>query len=135
MLDLLIHGGLVIDGTGSPGFHAAIGVENERVRVLRGETAGIETRRAIDATGHVVCPGFIDMHAHSGLVILAEPHHAPKVHQGVTTEVNGTTWVPSERSMAGSVTLAPASANAARIVPARRYFGSFIITSAPASRS
>ena len=36
-----------------------------------------------------MCPGFIDMHAHSGLVILAEPRHEPKVRQGVTTEVIG----------------------------------------------
>jgi N-acyl-D-amino-acid deacylase len=58
MLDLLIRGGLIIDGTGNPRFHAAIAVENERVRVLRGETDGIEARRTIDATGRVVCPGF-----------------------------------------------------------------------------
>ncbi len=47
-------------------------------------------------------------------------------------------WPSSARSLSLAVTtatLAPASANAARIVPARRYFGSFIITSAPASRS
>ena len=51
----------------------------------------------IDAKGHVVCPGFIDMHAHSGLVMLAEPHHEPKVRQGVTTEligVDGNSYAP-----------------------------------------
>jgi len=45
--------------------------------------------RTIDATGHVVAPGFIDLHSHGGLVILAEPRHEPKVRQGVTTEVIG----------------------------------------------
>jgi N-acyl-D-amino-acid deacylase len=89
MLDLLITGGLVIDGTGNPGFYAAVGVEGERVRVLRGDLAGVEAARRIDASGRIVCPGFIDMHAHSGLVILAEPMHEPKVRQGVTTEVIG----------------------------------------------
>ena len=49
----------------------------------------MEAHRTLDATGRVVCPGFIDMHAHSGLVILAEPRHEPKVRQGVTTEVIG----------------------------------------------
>ena len=39
--------------------------------------------------GHVVAPGFIDVHSHSGLMILAEPRHEPKVRQGVTTEVIG----------------------------------------------
>ena len=45
--------------------------------------------RRIDAHGHVVAPGFIDLHSHGGLTILAEPRHEPKVRQGVTTEVIG----------------------------------------------
>lgn len=97
MLDLLIRGGLVIDGTGNPGFYAAVGVENERVVVLRGDVSRMQAARVIDAADHVVCPGFIDMHAHSGLVILAEPRHEPKVHQGVTTEligVDGCSYAP-----------------------------------------
>ncbi len=89
MLDLLIIGGLIIDGSGNPGFHGAVGVEGERVHVLRGDLGGVGASRVIDARGRIVCPGFIDMHAHSGLVILAEPHHEPKVRQGVTTEVIG----------------------------------------------
>ena len=89
MLDVLIRGGLVIDGTGNPGFYAGIGIEGERVRVLRGSLDGVAAARTVDATGRVVCPGFIDMHAHSGLVLLAEARHEPKVRQGVTTEVIG----------------------------------------------
>jgi N-acyl-D-amino-acid deacylase len=97
MVDLLIHGGLVVDGTGNPGFYGDIAVEGERVHVLRGDTLAIEAGRRIDAAGHVVCPGFIDMHAHSGLVILAEPEHEAKVRQGVTTEligVDGNSYAP-----------------------------------------
>jgi N-acyl-D-amino-acid deacylase len=89
MLDLLIKNGLVIDGSGNPGFYGAVGVESDRVRIFRGDLASVEAGRIIDATGCVVCPGFIDFHAHSGLVLLAEPHHDPKVRQGVTTEVIG----------------------------------------------
>ena len=92
-----IRGGLVIDGTGNPGFYGAVGVEDERVRILRGDLAGVEAARVIDATGRVVCPGFIDMHAHSGLVILAEPQHEPKVRQGITTEligIDGNSYAP-----------------------------------------
>lgn len=89
MLDLLVRGGLIVDGSGNPGFYGAVGVDGERVVILRGGLAGVEARRVIDATARVVCPGFIDMHAHSGLVILAEPRHEPKVRQGVTTEVIG----------------------------------------------
>src|SRR5262250_1106977 len=97
MLDLLIRGGLIIDGSGNPGFYGAVAVEDERVRILRGDTAGIEAGRVIVATGRVVCPGFIDMHAHSGLVILAEPQHEPKVRQGITTEligIDGNSYAP-----------------------------------------
>jgi N-acyl-D-amino-acid deacylase len=97
MLDLLIRDGLIIDGTGNPGFYGAVGVEGERVRILRGDLAGVEAARVIDATGKIVCPGFIDMHAHSGLVMLAEPRHEPKVLQGVTTEligVDGNSYAP-----------------------------------------
>ena len=97
MLDVLVRDGLIIDGTGNPGFYGAVGVEGERVRILRGDLAGIEAARVIEARGHIVCPGFIDMHAHSGLVILAEPHHQPKVRQGVTTEligVDGNSYAP-----------------------------------------
>jgi N-acyl-D-amino-acid deacylase len=97
MLDLLVRNGMIIDGTGNPGFYGAVGVEGERVRILRGDLAGIEAARVIDAQGYIVCPGFIDMHAHSGLVMLAEPHHEPKVRQGVTTEligVDGNSYAP-----------------------------------------
>ena len=97
MLDLLIKNGLVVDGTGNPGFYAAVGVQGETVSILRGDSANADAGRVIDATGRVVCPGFIDMHAHTGLVILAEPEHHPKVRQGITTElvgVDGNSYAP-----------------------------------------
>ena len=97
MLDLLISNGLIIDGTGSPGYYGAVGVQGDMVRILRGDISPVEAARTIDAAGHVVCPGFIDVHAHSGLVILSEPQHEPKVRQGVTTEligVDGNSYAP-----------------------------------------
>ncbi|HZA24482.1 MAG TPA: amidohydrolase family protein, partial [Dehalococcoidia bacterium] len=89
MLDLLIKNGQVIDGSGSPGFYSSVLVENERVAIHRGDASHLEAARVIDATGLVVCPGFIDLHSHAGLTILGEPHHDPKVRQGVTTELVG----------------------------------------------
>lgn len=97
MLDLLIKNGLIIDGTASPGYYAAVGVEGDTVRILRGDVSSMEAARVIDATDHVVSPGFIDMHSHAGLVILSEPHHEPKVRQGITTEligVDGNSYAP-----------------------------------------
>jgi len=89
MLDLLIRNGLVMDGTGGPGFYGAIGVQGDEVRILRGDVTHVESARTIDASRHVVCPGFIDVHSHGGLVILGEPRHEPKVRQGITTELIG----------------------------------------------
>ncbi len=88
MIDLLITNGLVIDGSGSPGFFAAVIVEGETVTVQRGDVSNLDATRTIDATGMVVCPGFIDLHSHAGLTIMGEPHHDPKVRQGVTTELS-----------------------------------------------
>ena len=97
MLDILIKNGLVIDGTGNPGYFAAVGVQDNEIRILRGDVSSVEAARTIDAADHVVSPGFIDMHSHAGLVILAEPRHEPKVRQGITTElvgVDGNSYAP-----------------------------------------
>ena len=97
MLDILIRDGLIIDGTGNPGYYGSVGVEGGTVRVFRGSAQELEAARTIDATGLTVCPGFIDMHAHSGLVLLSEPEHEPKVRQGITTEligVDGNSYAP-----------------------------------------
>ena len=96
--DLLIRGGTVVDGSGAEGFAADVAVVDGRVRILRGDEprpTGVGT--SIDASAKVVCPGFIDLHSHSGLWILAEPRHEPKVRQGVTTElvgVDGNAYAP-----------------------------------------
>src|SRR5262249_57700931 len=57
--------------------------------VALGDLASVQVARRIDAAGRVVCPGFIDMHAHSDLSLLVSPTGDSKVQQGITTEVNG----------------------------------------------
>ena len=89
MIDLKIENGQIIDGSGSPGFFGTVLVEGEELSIFRGDSSHIEAGRVIDAAGHVVCPGFVDLHSHAGLTILGEPHHDPKVRQGVTTELVG----------------------------------------------
>ena len=87
MLDLLISGGRVIDGAGNPWYEADVGVEDGLItEVGRVGESGATT---IDAHGLVVCPGFIDMHTHSDIQLLANPAHEAKVHQGVTLDVIG----------------------------------------------
>jgi N-acyl-D-amino-acid deacylase len=97
MYDLLIRGGTVYDGTGNAWFRAGVAVEGDTIRLVRGDTSAVPARRVIAADGKVVCPGFIDMHAHTGMVILREPRHEPKVRQGITTEligVDGNSYAP-----------------------------------------
>jgi N-acyl-D-amino-acid deacylase len=88
MLDLLIRGGRVIDGAGNPWFRADVGIAGDRIAAV-GRLADEPAARVIDAAGLFVCPGFVDMHTHSDLQLLANPAHEAKVHQGVTLEVLG----------------------------------------------
>src|SRR4051812_9214965 len=85
MNDLLIRGGAVVDGSGSPRFVADVTVQGGRITAV-GRDLGAAAR-VIDATGLVVAPGFIDIHTHADIALLARPEHLPKVMQGVTTEV------------------------------------------------
>jgi N-acyl-D-amino-acid deacylase len=89
-VDILISSGTIVDGTGAPGRAGSVVVEGDRLRLLPPDAdAPAPVGRRIDATGKVVAPGFIDLHSHGGLMILAEPRHEPKVRQGVTTEIVG----------------------------------------------
>src|SRR5262245_26046377 len=88
MLDVLIQGGTVIDGTGSPGRRADVAIARDRIEaidLLPGATAA----RVIDATGHAVAPGFIDMHSHADFVLPGLPTADSMVHQGFTMQVVG----------------------------------------------
>ena len=87
MYDLLIKGGTIIDGTGTPGFTGDVLVdEGKIVAVGRLSTAA---KRIIQADGLVVAPGFIDAHSHSDLKLFADPLAREKILQGITTEVLG----------------------------------------------
>ncbi|MEU0468052.1 D-aminoacylase [Amycolatopsis sp. NPDC006131] len=85
-MDLVLRGARIVDGTGAPLFRADVGVEHGRIADIG---PGLTGTRVIDADGLVLAPGFIDMHSHSDLQLLAAPDHLAKVSQGVTTEVLG----------------------------------------------
>ena len=61
MLDLLINNGLIVDGTGNPGFYGSVGVAGDTISIFRGGLADLEATRVIDAKIKVVCPSFIDV--------------------------------------------------------------------------
>jgi N-acyl-D-amino-acid deacylase len=87
--DLVIARGTVVDGTGTSGFVADVAIDGDRiVTVSREPIARSAARRVIDASGKIVSPGFIDLHAH--LEPLAEqPAAESHVRQGVTTALGG----------------------------------------------
>jgi len=88
MLDLVVHGGTVVDGTGGPRFRADVGIEDGRI-VAIGGLGDTEPARLLDATGLLVAPGFIDIHSHSDFTLLVDPRAQSQIFQGVTTELVG----------------------------------------------
>ena len=88
MLDVLITGGTVVDGSGKPGYPADVGIEGERIEAI-GNLSQASARRVVDATGLTVSPGFIDSHVHSDAMLLTDPQHAASLRQGITTEILG----------------------------------------------
>lgn len=86
--DLILRGGLVIDGSGTPGVPADVAVTDGRI-VQVGALGDARADRTIDATGRVVAPGFIDVHTHDDRIVIDAPDMLPKISQGVTTLVVG----------------------------------------------
>ena len=91
-VDVILVGGSVADGTGTPRYRADVAITGSTITRI-GDCADLvtdpTTTRTVDVAGLVVAPGFIDMHAHSDLQILLNPEHTAKISQGVTTEVLG----------------------------------------------
>jgi N-acyl-D-aspartate/D-glutamate deacylase len=86
-LDLIVRGGRVVDGTGSPARTADVGVVDGRIAEV-GRLDG-SAARVIDADGALVAPGFVDIHTHYDGQATWDSHLAPSSWHGVTTVVMG----------------------------------------------
>lgn len=105
MFDTLIVGGTIVDGTGNPRYKADVGITNGKITAI-GSLSGSQSKRTIDATQHVVSPGFIDMHTHSDVTLLDDPCGESKAYQGVTTEVTGNcSYSPFPSGIGGAAAL------------------------------
>ncbi|WP_327240143.1 D-aminoacylase [Streptomyces sp. NBC_01318] len=90
MLDHLIRGATVVDGTGAPSYVADLGIRDGRIAVIA--EPGTLTEEAVtseDATGLVLAPGFVDPHTHYDAQLFWDPYATPSMNHGVTTVAGG----------------------------------------------
>jgi N-acyl-D-amino-acid deacylase len=86
--DVVITNGRVIDGSGNPWFYGDLAIKGGKI-VKIGKIDSRSGKRMIDAKGMAVSPGFIDLHTHTDLPVLADGNVESKVRQGVTLDVIG----------------------------------------------
>ena len=87
-MDVIIRGGLIVDGTGREPFVGDVGLEGERIAQVAPQIAR-KAQREVDARGKVVIPGLIDPHVHEEWICLVDGTYELFLRQGVTTVVNG----------------------------------------------
>ena len=90
--DVVLRGGRVLDGTGSPDLRADVGIRGDRIAAV-GDLADATADRVVDVSGKFVVPGFIDMHSHADRGLVSDSLRARQAHnlvaQGITTVVVG----------------------------------------------
>lgn len=86
--DIIIRNGRIVDGTGNPWYSTDVGIKGDRIARI-GDLRGEKAAREIDAGGHIVAPGFIDMLGQSEYSLLIDKRATSKLAQGITTEITG----------------------------------------------
>ena len=86
--DVVIRGGIVYDGTGSPGRRADVGLRGDRIAAV-GDLASLPASSVIDASGLAVAPGFINMLSWSTESLLVDGRSQGELREGVTTQIFG----------------------------------------------
>jgi N-acyl-D-aspartate/D-glutamate deacylase len=96
-IDVLIQGAKVIDGTGNPWFYGDVALKDKRIAEIAdpGRISPDCVNKVVDASGMVVCPGFIDIQSHSIAPLMVDGRCLSKITQGVTTEIMGESWTPA----------------------------------------
>ncbi len=88
LVDLMVRGGTIVDGTGNPRFRGDVGVKAGAI-VGVGDLSAVRAAQVLDASHLLVAPGFIDIHSHSDFTLLVDARAQSSIGQGVTTEVIG----------------------------------------------
>ena len=93
----LIRNARIVDGTGSPWRFGDVALTGDRIAAVAppGAIPVDSCAELVDAAGHVVCPGFVDILSHSILSLMVDGRSLSKIAQGVTTEVMGEGWTPA----------------------------------------
>jgi len=96
-MDVLIRGGRVVDGTGNPWTYGDVALSGDRIMAIAppGSLEATSAGEVVDASGMVVCPGFIDIQSHSITPLMLDARCLSKITQGVTTEIMGEKWTPA----------------------------------------
>jgi N-acyl-D-amino-acid deacylase len=102
--DILIRGGLLVDGSGTVGMRADLAIRDGRIAAI-GADLGQSAAKVIDAAGLAVAPGFIDIKTHSDFTLPINPKAESKVRQGVTTEIIGHCGISVAPALPGKVEL------------------------------
>lgn len=86
-MSIVFRNAMVVDGSGSRPFKASVLVDGDQIRKVT--TDEVKADQTVDAEGCILCPGFMDIHAHSELEALRNPSMPRKIQQGITFDLSG----------------------------------------------